>query len=123
MPPPTEPPLPEPMWVDVRVKVTMTVRADVARLLYDNLRNPTGVVSSASDQPLDYQALNEQWLIDNGYRPDDRGSVFLWNQINERLDTFCSDMDGRLREAWTDVDIDFKWTSERQAELDGRLRG
>lgn len=124
--PEPEPEPPEPMWISARIEVRLRVRADIASLAYQNRLKPTHLTSSSTEQPLDYDALNEEWLRANTYQPHERGAVFLWNAINETLDVFVGRVHGLIEEeAWSggDTEIEFDWTDQQQRELDERLGG
>lgn len=114
---PVPPPPPEDMWIEAEIRLYATVRVNASKLVYSNLRNPQRGFCGGSDTPLDYADLTPELLSSLSYYPEERGSVFLWNQIYEAVD--FSIYGEHIEERLVDIsEIEFRWTPEQQKALD-----
>lgn len=127
MPEPLKPLPVEELWVDVDVEIRLSVRVDVAGLVERNRSRVTGRINE-DGQPLDYDALDDETLRSLGYGPEDKGDVFVWNQIVDHLeyDLYAYNDNGRrvMFTTHDDVEIDVRprWSAEKQAELETAIR-
>lgn len=122
MPEPPARPDPEPMWIEARIEVRLNVRVNVTAAVLHAREHQQHWINSETDQPFDYDDLTEEWLHKNAYGPNERGAVFIWNQVSDALEVDCY-MPNLIKEVpfGDSVEIDFTWTPELQAELDQKL--
>lgn len=128
MPDPVAPEPPEPLWIEARIEIEMTVKVDVAGLVFYQRQQDKHYVTDAG--PLNYDDITEDYLTEHGYGPDERGSVFVHNNVMDTIDVSAwhgaasKDSKTRLIEEvpFGDLtEIKFKWDERLQEELDGRL--
>lgn len=126
MPDPVEPPRPEPLWVEAVIEISLRVKVDVTGLVRWRRDKDNHYVTDAG--PLDYDDITGEYLAQHGYGLDERGSVFIHNNIIDTIDVSVwhggesSNGDRLIEELpFGDTDVRFTWNDRLQEQLDERL--